>query len=63
MAEADGRVSGGVSLKKSDAVMPTHLKAGVRPKKATKVRAETVIVKIMMARRTVMVKVRQGVRA
>lgn len=43
--------------------MGVFLKAGVRPKKAIKVRTETAMVKITMARTAVMVKVGQNVLA
>jgi hypothetical protein len=55
VAEAYGGVSAGSQSSGDKAGRGTHLKAGVRPKKATKVRAETATVKPMMARTTAMV--------
>lgn len=54
--EAYGRVPGNVRAENASMEGYRYLKAGSRPKKATKVTRDTVMVKMMMVRATVMVK-------
>lgn len=61
VAEAYGSVSAESQCCGDATARLMHLKAGVRPKKAMKVRAEMATVKPMMARTTVMVQARRGV--